>query len=278
MRKTNIKLGKIGYLNILPIYYPLEYNLIKHDFCIKSGPPARLNRMMQEGELEISAASSIEYARRPEQYYLLPNLAIGSRGPVQSVLLLSRYPLKSLAGKQILVSAQTHTSAALLRVLLSEHLKVKVDFESGDITRILEQGGLPDAFLAIGDEALLLRNHPEYPFSWDLGQAWLKWTGLPFIFGVWVVQKWAVEENQKRMTEAIYKLLAAKDWGMSHLQFFAELVAKQGILDVSSMYSYFSGLVYDLDKREQAGLYRFYDLLASVQEIDKVPDLRFFPA
>ena len=278
MNFSNIKLGKIGYLNILPIYYPLENHIIDHKFCIESGPPAKLNCMMQEGALEISAASSIEYARRPEQYYLLPNLAIGSCGPVQSVLLLSRYPLKSLDRKQILVSAQTHTSAALLRVLLSEHLKINVNFKSGDITRILEEGGRPDAFLAIGDEALLLRHHPDYPYSWDLGQAWLEWTGLPFIFGVWVVQKRSVAADQELMAKGVADLLRAKDWGKNNLHFFAELVARQGILDVTSMRSYFRGLAYDLGEREKVGLQRFYKCLAFVGEIGEVPELNFFPA
>ena len=38
-------MGRIGYLNVLPIYHPLEAGIIPHDFELVSGPPALLNTM-----------------------------------------------------------------------------------------------------------------------------------------------------------------------------------------------------------------------------------------
>ena len=113
-----IVLGKIGYLNVLPIYEPLEAGRVPHRFVIRSGPPSTLNELMRRGELDLSACSSIEYARNPADYLLVPDLAIGSRGPVQSVQLLSRVPLARLDGERVLISSHTHTSAALLMLLV----------------------------------------------------------------------------------------------------------------------------------------------------------------
>ena len=116
-----LRMGRIGYLNVLPIYHPLEAGIIPHDFEIISGPPAVLNNMMARGELHISSNSCFEYAMRPERYHLVEDLSIGSHGNVMSVLLMSRRPVEQLGGQTILISGETHTSVALLRLLMKDH-------------------------------------------------------------------------------------------------------------------------------------------------------------
>lgn len=269
------RLGKIGYLNVLPIYHPLEVGLIENDFDFISGPPSMLNQLMDQGELDISAASSIEYARHHEKYYLVPDIAIGSRGPVQSVLLLSRVPTQELEGKTILVSSQTHTSHALLQVLLNEMWMVNVEFITGDASAMLKDGKRPDAILAIGDEALNLRYHPDYPHRTDLGEAWRDMTGLPFIFGVWLVQRDKADADMKRTWKGCKTLIKAKEWGTCHLQSMCTLASESSCLTQTEMCSYFDGLVYDFGEREQQGLMLFYDYLKKNDLIETAPDLSF---
>lgn len=273
----SVRLGKIGYLNVLPLYYPMENGIIDNDFEIVSGPPSHLNRLMDAGELDVSAASSIEYARHPEKYYLVPDIAIGSRGPVQSVLLLSRRPVKKLAGETILVSAQTHTSAALLKVLLAEHWNIKTEFETGDATSMLKEGKRPEAILAIGDEALNLRYHPDYPHRTDLGEAWRELTNLPFIFGVWIVQRESYESSKEQVKAACKAMLAAKRWGQENISDICILAAEHSCLDDREMCSYFDGLVYDLGEEQKTGLKLFYDHLKNNGIIETVPELQFLP-
>ena len=272
-----VRLGKIGYLNVLPIYHPLENGLLENDFDIVSGPPSKLNRLMDTGDLDISAASSIEYARRPDQYYLVPDMAIGSCGPVQSVLLLSQHPVDELSGSTILVSSQTHTSAALLKTLLAEHWRQDVEFISGDASARLEADERPDAILAIGDEALNLRHHPSYPLRIDLGEAWRDLTGLPFIFGVWLVQRESFHAAPERIRQACAILRKAKAWGAANQSDMCELAAEGSCLDAVEMCSYFDGLVYDLGEAEQEGLLNFYDRLAANGFIEAVPKLHLLP-
>ena len=273
---SRIRLGKISYLNVLPIYYPLESGSVPNDFEIVSGPPARLNEVMARGELDISAASSFEYARNHERYLLVPDLAIGSQGPVQSVLLISRLPLQELEAANILVSSQTHTSAALLRLLLKERLGLSPAYRIGNISSEMEAASRPPAFLAIGDEALRYRNLPDYPYTLDLGQAWLEWTGLPFIFGVWIINKASLEQKRPALIQACEQLWAGKQWGMNRIPFFSALISQKGILNQQEVASYFQGLVYALKDREQRGLRRFFELLARAGTIPGAPDLRFF--
>ncbi len=272
-----VRLGRIEYLNVLPVQHGLESGKVAHDFVVTTGTPAALNEHMAAGELDISAISSVEYARRPERYLLVPDLAIGSKGPVGSVLLLSRVPVAELGGQTILVSSQTHTSSALLRLLLADRYKIQATLETADVLpHVRRDIHEPTAVLAIGDEALGLRDHPDYPHRLDLGEAWREWTGLPFVFGLWAVRRDFAQAEPGRTTEACTALLASKAWGVTHLDFEAHAAAWDGPLDEQEMRDYFKGLVFDLGPEEQAGLNRFFTLLAEHGDIPAAPELEFF--
>ncbi|HMM37822.1 MAG TPA: menaquinone biosynthesis protein [Desulfovibrio sp.] len=272
---TGVRLGRIGYLNVLPLFLPLETGRVRHDLTLVAGPPSYLNTLMADGRLDISGVSSIEYGRRPERYLLVPDLSIGSRGPVQSVLLLSRLPLERLDGRTILVSSQTHTSAALLRLLLKEHLRVATGFATGDASRSLAEGERPEAILAIGDEALRLRRHPDYPHTLDLGEAWRQWTGLPFIFGLWAVRREALAERPEALWAACGVLAQAKAAGLAMLETTIARAAADTPLSVEELRSYFAGLSYDLGPEEQQGLNLFYRKLVGAGIIASAPELAF---
>jgi chorismate dehydratase len=274
-----VRLGRIGYLNVLPLHYPLEHGILRPpaglDFELVAGPPATLNNRMDAGELDLSGCSCIEYARHAGKYFILPDLAIGSRGPVQSVLLLCRTAPEDLDGATVLVSAQTHTSAALVDLILRQHVGVRPRYETGDATALLRRGERPAAILCIGDEALNLRRHPDYPCRMDLGEAWRSWTGLPFIFGLWIASEKAVAERGEAVRAGARLLIAAKKWGQARLDVISRVAAPESILSEPEMRDYFAGLVYDLGEEELAGMRLFYDKLAGAGVIPAAPALRF---
>lgn len=271
-----LKLGRIGFLNVLPIYHPLESGVISHPFHIVSGTPAYLNQLMARGDLDLSVVSSIEYARHREHYYVLPDLSISCRGEVKSVLLLSQVPVAELGEEEILVSAESHTSIALLKILFSIKLGVSVTCKSGNCTEALASGEPPAAFLAIGDEALRLKNHDRYPYRWDLGEAWCSWTGFPFVFALWVIQRKAIEKWNGSLKTAVETLLAAKRWGTDHRQLICHEAVKKGVLNFHDLQEYYQCLDFDLDPNQQNGLKLFYEYLAKIGEVPAVPPLEIF--
>ncbi|EPR43579.1 protein of unknown function DUF178 [Desulfovibrio sp. X2] len=273
--ETAVRLGRISYLNVLPIYYPIESGNVRGPLSVVSAPPAELNLLARAGKLDVSACSSFEYASAADDYFLVPDLAIGSRGHVRSVLLLSRLPVAKLDGKSVRVSYQTHTSVALLKLFLQQRVGVDVTYTTGDVTRALASGERPDAFLAIGDEAMRLSAHPDYPHRWDLGSVWLDWTALPFIFGVWIARRAAAAENPGPVREACRALVEAKDWSKARPELVAELAAAQGGFTVPDMRTYFEGLVYDFGEREKDGLSVFFEKLEGARIIPKAPKLQF---
>ena len=279
------RMGRIGYLNVLPIYHALESGLLPHKYELVYAPPAELNTRMAAGDLTASSASCIEYARRSERYLLLPNLAIGSNGPVQSVLLLSRRPIEDLDGQRILVSAETHTSVLLLRMLLAQRYGLKnLSYYVGPPTELAASGKPPEAFLAIGDEALRLRRHPVYPHVLDLGDAWTVWTGLPFIFGVWVADRRTFDRSGSGVDAAFRELAGnpgrlmsdSRDWGLAHMDLILD-VAEQNYPNMTRREhaEYFDGLCYSLGEPEQAGMRLFWEKLAEAGEIPSVPAMDF---
>ena len=75
--------------------------------------------------------------------------------------------------------------------------------QSGD-----EDGELNSAWLRIGDEAFAFEK--KFVNSLDLGAEWKKWTGLPFVFALWVsIEKPEpdiIHKLQKAFTEAIHQI------------------------------------------------------------------------
>ncbi len=268
-----LKLGKIGFLNVLPIYHPLETGIVPHPFEIVSGHPAKLNGLMAGGQLDLSVVSSVEVARNPERYFVIPDLSIGCLGAVQSVLLLSRKPIELLDGQRIVATTQSHTSIALLKILFQVRMRQKLSLEPGNCTEAVASDNPPEAFLAIGDEALRLREDPRYPCQMDLGEAWHRWTGLPFVFALWVVQRRTVERAQTSLTRAIQSLHAAKAWGQAHIDEVCAIAARSGILDEHGLRSYYQALRFDLNEAEKRGLNLFFQYLQVVGEIPRVPPL-----
>uniref|UniRef100_A0A7C4A888 Chorismate dehydratase n=1 Tax=Fundidesulfovibrio putealis TaxID=270496 RepID=A0A7C4A888_9BACT len=276
-----MRLGRISYLNVLPIYHPLEAGWVEHGFRIEQGPPAQLNAMVRDDLLDLSACSSIEYARNPDRYVLLPDLAIASDGPVKSVLLLSRDDPRTLGDKSILVTAETHTSAALLRVVLERVHGMRPEFRpaQGSVRQALAMGAQDRAVLAIGDEALSLRKDPRFPHHLDLGEVWRDWTGLPFVFGVWVARRQALAEDPDGVRAGARLLRRSKRAGQAAIEEIVSLAClRHPHLTRAEIRRYFDRLCYDLGEREQQGLRLFYQCLQEHALIPKAPELEILDA
>ena len=201
-------------------------------------------------------------------------MAIGSNGPVMSVLLLSRIPIEEFGGKSICVSGESHTSVALLKLLMARQ-GVKARFENGLVSARIRDPEPPVAFLAIGDEALRLRAHPDYPYRLDLGEAWRSWTGLPFVFGLWLVSRSAVEQKLFSSDPAAL-LQAGRDWGLANMDAILDLTGYGCPLTREELVQYYAGLVYHMREKELEGLKLFYIRLHEAGLLDAVPALEFF--
>lgn len=110
------------------------------------------------------------------------------------------------------------------------------------------------AFLAIGDEALRLGAGDLHPYRLDLGEAWHSWTGLPFVFALWVIRRESAERLSGSLRTTMEVLAAAKHWGRTHLDHVCAVAEQRGIVGSEELQVYYRCLGYDLRHRERDGL------------------------
>ncbi len=283
-----MRVGRIRYINCFPVYGAIDRGVVALGAPVVSGNPSELNALMANGQLDVSVISAVEYARDSSRYLLLPDLGITSDGPVRSVMLFSRVPAEELTGRRVLLSRSSMTSVALTRLLCEHVWNAKPEFAAGDaeltdIARFLDEPH--DARLVIGDAALLLANrlrahgeeHPgasDYPYVYDLGECWKQWTGLPFVFAVWVAQRTAAVSDALQVHA---RLLESRDWGLAHLDVLAEQASAVTGVARRICLEYLSGLDYRLSYDHLAGLSEFFRRLASAGIVPATP-LSFLPA
>ena len=224
---------------------------------------------MRRGEVDLGSISALEYGRHPGDYLLLPDLSISSRGPVGSVLLFSRVPFAELDGRTIRVSAASASGAALLKVLMAGLFRVSPLLRGGSLAeRPLTEAA---AVLAIGDEALRLKQAKAMPFELDLGEAWQELTGLPFVFGVWAVRR-AFAQAQPEATLALHRLLLrSQTWGLGSLPELSRMAAAPFGMTPEQVLAYFHQLDYSLGPEHERGLRTFFHYLHEQGELPEEP-------
>jgi len=271
---TKVHIGRISYLNVLPIYHALESRFGEDGFHLVRGTPAELNAAMRRGRVDLGSISALEYGRNYREYLLLPDLSISSRGPVGSVLLFSRLPFGELGGRRVRVSAASASGAALLKVLLARLFQVQPCYEAAPLVKGPMSGAA--AIMAIGDEALCLKQAQALPFELDLGEAWQELTGLPFVFGVWAVRR-AFAAAQPGATASWHRLLLrSKAWGLASLPELSRLAAGPFGMTPEQVAAYFRQLDYALEPEHEQGLRTFFRYLYEQGELAEEPRLEYF--
>ncbi len=280
-----MRIGRIPYINCYPVYGAIDRGIVSLTGTLVDGVPSALNAQMAEGTLDVSVVSAMEYARDSRRYLLLPDLAISCDGPVRSVLLFSKRPASELGARRVIVSRSSMTSVALVELLFEHVWRARPDFVPGNSERAdlahfdTEEH---EARLVIGDAALILneaRRTSEagttaYPYVYDLGSEWKAWTGLPFVFAVWVAQRSTAATESLQVHAS---LMASRDWGLQHLDVLAQQASQATGVAYAPCVEYFAGLDYGLGYEHLAGLTEFFRRLVAA---GRVPDgsLAFLPA
>jgi chorismate dehydratase len=257
-----MRVGRIPYINCYPVYGAVDRAIVPMAAELVDGVPTALNQQMADGTLDVSVVSAVEYARDWERYLLLPDLAISCDGPVRRVMLFSRKPAEELGGQQVLVSRSSMTSVHLLELLFENVWKSKPVFVAGDAEASdLRDAGADSSVVArlvIGDAALMLGTgaiSSPYEHVYDLGLEWKKWTGLPFVFAVWVAQRTA-DTQQALGVHA--SLIESRNWGLKHLDVLAAQAHENTGVPLAACSEYLSGLDYGLSYPHLGGLTEFY--------------------
>ncbi len=248
-----MRIGAVNYLNSKPLVHDLP--ALAPTAAISYDLPSRLADSLAAKRLDVALIPSVEFFRSPG-HRIVSNACVACRGPVLSVKVQFRVPPQQV--RRLALDEGSRTSAALSQILLAEMCGVRPTLESLPIGCGPETS-TADAVLLIGDRAITHTQQSETEIKiceeWDLGEKWCEWTGLPFVFAMWIARE---DSTSAELTEI---LNAARDRGVAHI---SEIAAHESrLLDIPTALaeSYLrENLHFELGPREQAGLRRFYDL------------------
>jgi predicted solute-binding protein len=184
--------GIVGYQNSAP----LVKHLCPQKLELRYGHPSEVACWLREGEVDLALLpvaallnDQIDGVAEPA-FRVIPDLAIGCHGSVDSVLIAAESPPEEWT--HVLLDKVSRTSVCLARLLLTEGPladRVPADLKILEVApgTGLAQARGTRATVVIGDQALALSERFRHRI--DLGTAWTDWTGLPFVFALWVGRK-----------------------------------------------------------------------------------------
>ena len=266
-----MRLGNIVYSNCFPVHSRLIDQPRDGDPILVNGIPSELNGLLAESKIDISPSSSIEYARHAENYRILPDLVIGSRGAVRSILLVSDLPPTELGGRTIGLPTASATSVVLLKILLRIRWSVDAEFIWFNQAHDDPFAMGASAALFIGDVALRPELCAEKSLRFDLGEEWWDETGLPFAFAVWQ----AARGSDEQLADLHGRLVESRDYSEENRRALAARYADHFALPADLLHDYWRDLTFTLDEGMREGLTTFYSLAAEIGEITEVPAIRW---
>ncbi|WP_282202280.1 menaquinone biosynthetic enzyme MqnA/MqnD family protein [Kitasatospora fiedleri] len=254
------RVGHIQFLNCLPLYWGLARTGNLLDLDLSKDTPEKLSDRLVAGALDIGPITCVEYLRNADRLVVLPDIAVGSDGPVMSCVIVSKVPLAELDGRRVALGSTSRTSVRLARLLLEEREGVRPEYFScpPDLDAMLADA---DAAVLIGDPALRasLEQAPRQGLAvHDLGAMWKEWTGLPFVFAVWAARR-EYAERHPALTAAVHRaFLESRDLSLAEAGKVAEQAARWEEFDAPLLETYFSeALDFSLGERQLAGIAEF---------------------
>jgi chorismate dehydratase len=261
-----VRLGAVGYLNARPLVYGLE---TLPQFDLRFDVPSKCAELLHEGAIDLGLIPSIEYNHpiTRTEYAIVPDLAIASSGPVASVAIYSRRPISDV--RSIALDTSSRTSIALVRVLCNREFKIapRLEHRGANLDEML---AACDAALIIGDNALMLDGDGSIE-KIDLGEVWMRTTGLPFVYAFWAGRHGCLSPRD------VDVLQGARDRGLQHTneiarEYFASLPERQAM---GARYLR-DNIKYSFGAEERTGLALFYQYAVEAGVISRAEPLRFF--
>ncbi|MEV4347221.1 menaquinone biosynthesis protein [Actinoplanes sp. NPDC049596] len=266
------RVGHIQFLNCLPIYWGLMRSGALLDVDLHKDTPDQLNDALVRGDLDIGPISLVEYLKHADELLLLPDIAVGSDGPVLSVNLVSERPLPELDGRPVALGSTSRTGVLLAQMQLADRWGVEPEYvrTPPDLSQMLRQA---DAAVLIGDVALrALYEAPELGLEvFDLAQGWKEWTGLPMVFAVWAVRKDFAAAHPGQVKEVHDAFQRSKQLCLTELDEVAVTASRWEPFDAATLAEYFRALDFSLGERQIAGIREFAHRAAARGAVPALP-------
>nr|WP_121273113.1 menaquinone biosynthesis protein [Pedobacter schmidteae] len=236
---NKIKISAVSYTNTKPFIYGIERSALLDQIDLSLDIPTDCAAKLIDGQVDIGLIPVAAIPQVPNAH-IVADYCIGSVGAVNSVFIFSRVPANQI--KTVKLDSHSRTSNNLARVLLKFHFKQEVNYSTDPAVDT-------DAIVLIGDRTFGKKE--EYAYAYDMGQEWMNFTGLPFVYAAWVANKSIPQAFINDFNEAL-------SFGLSHRKTLLEELPKPGNFDLDDY------LMHKLDfeltdkKREALALFLSY--------------------
>lgn len=182
-----VKISAVSYTNTKPFIYGLERSDLIDQLELSLDIPSDCAKKLIDGQVDIGLIPVAEIPQVPNAS-IVADYCIGSVGAVNSVFIFSKVPYDQIA--TVRLDNESRTSNNLAKVLFRFYWKQDVKFAGGSgaaeqVSDVSDQDC--DAMVLIGDRTFGKKK--EFAYAYDMGQEWMNFTGLPFVYAAWVANK-----------------------------------------------------------------------------------------
>lgn len=252
-------------MNSAPLIWSFLHGSRKGTVNLTDPVPARCAELLEEGAVEAALIPVIEYQRMPE-VSLIPDVCVGSKGNVRSVVLVTRiWDLREV--RSVALDESSRTSAALMKIIFLEFLGVEPKWVTSapNVERMLKDN---DAALIIGDPAMTFATDDLRIV--DMASLWREYTGLGFVFAVWAVR------NRDLSRVAAIDFAAARDEGLEQIEEILSHYEREIPLARDELKEYLTeDITFHIDQPMKQGMKLYFDLAYKHRLIEQVKPLRF---
>jgi chorismate dehydratase len=243
-----IRISAVSYLNTFPFVYGLKNFPSLPEFKLSLDVPSECARKLIESEADIALVPTGVIPLIPGAK-LISGFCIGAKGPVTTVLLLSKVPVGQI--KSIHLDVDSRTSVELVRILAREYWKISPDWiPINKNERELYQHF--ESVVAIGDKTFQLKKH--FTYVYDLAEVWSLLTRLPMVFAVWATLSEIPGPFLEKFNDAL-------NFGLQHKAASLDYFRHQ-VPDCGDCLRYLEkDISYDLDEEKKAGMELFLKYL-----------------
>jgi cyclic dehypoxanthinyl futalosine synthase len=256
--QRKLRVVAADFLNSLP----LTVEMAEDDFFdFEWAVPSEGARRMMEKEADI-ALLPVAALAEIGGLEVVPGPCIGANGRVESVVIVSEVPLDRI--ERLYVDDASRTSVILARIFMDSVGKGTVPFIR------LSGKEIPDA-ISGGDAGLLIadiafRESKRFKYRHDLGDAWKRLTGEPFVFAVWAAQPGV-------LTTEIVERINSRFWdGIARKHQIIDTWAREHEMPVKEVADYLDERIqYNLTKSAWYGMSEFFRIASNLRLL---PDAR----
>jgi len=242
---NKIKISAVSYTNTKPFIYGLQHTGIIDRIDLSLDNPTDCAQKLIDDVVDIGLIPVAATLSLPK-WEIVSDYCIGSVGAVNSVFVFSNCDIRE--AKILQLDPQSRTSNNLAKVLV-KHFWHATQLKYIDNAADYAQSADPlTAFVQIGDRTFGKKD--KYPFVYDLGEEWQKFTGLPFVFAAWIANKPIAHDFMEAFNQSL-------KFGLDHRrELLKELPVRSDFnLDDYLMHK----LDFDLTEEKRKALYLFLE-------------------